>query len=46
MKNLEKIQRTLVQNKFKVKYLLGTNKSRITTIKNIRIISMRRRKIQ
>jgi hypothetical protein len=45
MKNLGKIQRTLVQNKFKVNYLLGTNKFRKATIKNISIISIRVRKI-
>jgi hypothetical protein len=46
MRNLEKIQRTLVQNKYKVNYLLGTHKSRKAIIKNIRTISIRVRKIQ
>jgi hypothetical protein len=46
MKNLGKIQRTLVQNKSKVNYLLGNNKSRKATIKKIKTISIRVRKIQ
>jgi hypothetical protein len=46
MENLGKIQRTLVQEKFKVDYLLGTNKSRKAMIRNIGTISKLVRNIQ
>jgi hypothetical protein len=46
MKNLGKIQRTLVQANPRLIILFGTNKSKKAIIKNIRTISKLIRKIQ